>query len=111
MISNKPTILIYAYQPNDAILKEACAGMEEEGLLYEVVSMEHSDLSKLAFESANASILGTGIGIIEKSIELTIRSLPMGKCLYHLIDPSRLEARNLGANAARAVKRVPFKEL
>lgn len=34
MVIKKPTIYIYAFRPDAAILKEVCAGMEEEGVFY-----------------------------------------------------------------------------
>lgn len=111
MIINKPTILIYVVHPDQEILKEICAGIEEEGVLYEVVYKEELNMNCLCFESANDSILGSGIGMYGTKTELSLRSLPEGKYVFQLEKPSIYQARNLGANAARAVKRMPFKEI
>lgn len=111
MLTNKPTILIYVINPNASILKEICAGMEEEGVLYEVVVQERMNLNQLSYESATDSILGVGIGMIGTILQFTLRSLPEGRYVFHLDNPTLDQARNLGANAARAVKRLPFKDM
>lgn len=111
MTINKPTILIYANHPNQEILKEICAGIEEEGVLYKVVMKEETNISRLCYESANDSILGSGIGMNGTRTELSLRSLPEGGYVFHSEKPTYDQARNLGANAARAVKRMPFKDI
>jgi len=110
MIANKPTILIYAVEPHRDLLKEICAGIEEEGVLFEVLYKENMDIDSLTFESAQDSILGTGIGIHGDEAAISLRSLPKGKHVFVIEKPSLCQARNLGANAARSVKRMPFKE-
>ena len=111
MIANKPTILIYAVEPHRDLLKEICAGIEEEGVLFEVQYKENMDINCLSFDSAQDSILGTGIGVYGARAALSLRSLPKGKNVFAIEKPSLSQARNLGANAARTVKRMPFKEL
>lgn len=123
MIINKPTILIYAFKPDEDILKEICAGIEEEGVLYEIVIKDPLDIQEkvtltqarivddLSFESAGKSILGSGIGMYQTETALYLSSLPKGKPVFYMKSPSLEQARKLGANAARAVKRMPFKEL
>lgn len=107
---NKPVIFVYVIEPNKDLLKEICAGMEEEGMLFEIVTKEALDIETLCFESANDSILGSGIGVIGNEIGFSLRSLPKGKLVYTYKNPTSIQARNLGANAARGVKRLPFKE-
>lgn len=108
---NKPSILIYINDANKDILNEICAGIEEEGVLYEVFSKWEMDIESLSFHSANDSILGSGIGIYGEKVALSIRSLPKGTYVYYLENPTSHQSRNLGANGARAVKRMPFKEI
>ncbi len=108
---NKPCILIYVSSPEEKIQKEICAGIEEEGVLFEIVEKKEKDINTLAYDSANDSILGTGIGIREDSCMLTLSSLPKNKNIFCVNQPSNLQARYLGANAARIVKRKPFKEV
>lgn len=108
---NKPTILIYVKDADPLIIEEVCAGIEEEGVLYEILSKDEMDLESLSFNSANDSILGSGIGIYGGKVALSIRSLPKGKYVYYLERPTRHQSRSIGANGARAVKRMPFKDL
>ena len=51
MVVNKPSIIIYTNRPDMYLVKEVCAGIEEEGVLYQVHSRE-GDLDTLAFEAA-----------------------------------------------------------
>jgi len=111
MTTNKPTILIYATEPQEELLREICAGMEEEGIPFSIVRKAAMDFDDLCFESANDSILGAGIGIRGSRAALHLRLLPKGKQLFSTVNPTLSQARCLGANAARAVKRIPFKEL
>lgn len=106
---NKPVVFIYVVEPDRDLLREICAGMEEEGMLFDIVTKEGMDIEELCYESAYDSILGSGIGVYGKEIGFSLRSLPKGKMVYAFKNPSLSEARNLGANAARAVKRLPFK--
>jgi hypothetical protein len=105
----KPTILIYVINPEISLLSEVCAGMEEEGVCYEVVQQATGDIETLSYDSASASILGTGIGISESSIALTLSSLPRGRYVFLLLQANTTQARLLGTNAARVIKRKPFK--
>ncbi|ROR29096.1 dehydratase medium subunit [Mobilisporobacter senegalensis] len=107
---NKPSILIYINEADPDILNEVCAGIEEEGIPYEIFSKEEMDLEYLSFNSANDSILGAGIGIFGGKVALSLRSLPRGTYIYYLENPTDSESRNIGANGARAVKRMPFKD-
>lgn len=109
MIINKPSILIYGNKPDQDILKEICAGIEEEGVLYDVIYQEGKDLDSLSFDGANDSILGSGIGVHGSRIALQLRIVAKDKPVFLLDNPSLAQSRNLGANAARAVKRMPFK--
>lgn len=107
---NKPTVLIYVIEPDNDLLREICAGLEEEGMLFDIVIKVDTNLETLCFESANDSILGSGIGVIGNEIGFSLRSLPIGRMVYSYKEPTSIQARNLGANAARGVKRLPFKE-
>ena len=79
MVTNKPTILIYAIEPEQDLLREICAGIEEEGVLFELVRKEAMEFDDLCFDSANDSILGSGIGILRSRVALHLRLLPKGK--------------------------------
>ncbi len=107
----KPTILIYVKNPNKSLLQEICAGIEEEGVIYEVIPQEYSKLEDLTYESSNASILGTGIGVSNFEIALSLSSLSKGNYVFRMEAPTTHQARVLGTNAARAVKRKAFQEI
>lgn len=107
----KPQILIYASETDTVILKEICAGIEEEGVSWEVVGQVSKGAEDLAYDSSNASSLGTGLGYSNGVIVLSLNSLPKGSYVYRVEKPTIKQARILGTNAARAVKRKPFIEV
>lgn len=109
MIIQKPSIFIYAYQPDSAILKEICAGIEEEGVFFEIKKMAHTSLEALAWDAANESMLGAGIGMVGNSIALQMRGLKKERSIESYEAPSHKECRKLGANSARAIKKLAFK--
>ena len=51
MVVNRPEIILYTCRPDEDYLKEVCAGIEEEGVLYRIYSRQ-GDLDTLAFEAA-----------------------------------------------------------
>lgn len=108
MVVNKPTIVIYTKEPDEDLLREVCAGIEEEGVLYQIHTHEE-DLDTLAYEAANESILGSGIGIQGMRLAMQMQRLPKGKNVFELNAPKFWQCRNLGANSARAIKKMPFK--
>lgn len=110
MIVNKPTVVIYTRDPDEDFLREICAGIEEEGVLYEVHRRE-AGMDQLAWEAAKDSMLGSGIGIEGRRIAMQMARLPLGKNVFELNDPRFWQCRNLGANSARAVKKMPFKPI
>ena len=108
MVVNKPAIIIYTNEPDEDLLREVCAGIEEEGVLYQVSSHE-GDLDTLAFEAAKESMLGSGVGIKGASLAMQMERLPKGRNVFELNMPRFWQCRNLGANSARAIKKMPFK--
>lgn len=110
MITGKPEIFIYSNGGAPDLLGEICAGIEEEGLLYKVVEMA-GDVDTLAFGAAADSMLGAGIGICQKTAAMQMRALPVGKNVFKVADSSRMQCRLLGANSARAVKKLPFRQI
>lgn len=110
MVVNKPTVIIYTREPDEDLLREICAGIEEEGVLYEVHSRDVG-MDELAFEAAKDSMLGAGIGIENRRIAMQMAKLPKGKNVFELNDPRFWQCRNLGSNSARAVKKMPFKAI
>lgn len=108
MVVNKPAIIIYCYEADEDYLREICAGIEEEGVLFQIAYKE-GDVDLLAYEAAGESMLGTGIGIEGRRIAMQMQSVPKGKNVFELHAPLFWQCRNLGANSARAIKKMPFK--
>lgn len=110
MIAKKPGVFIYTNGADPDILNEICAGIEEEGVLYEVAEMV-AELDELSFKAASDSILGSGIGIKGKQAAMQMCSLPQGQNVFALNYPTFMQCRILGANSARAVKKLFFRTL
>lgn len=110
MVVNKPSVLIYADHADEDYLKEVCAGIEEEGVLYEVIPSQ-GELDELAYRAAEESMLGSGIGICQRRLAMQMRQLPRGRNVFELNQPMFWQCRALGANSARAVKKMPFKDI
>ncbi|MDD7268167.1 MAG: glycerol dehydratase reactivase beta/small subunit family protein [Lachnospiraceae bacterium] len=111
MIINKPTVKIYIVSIYDDLLKEICAGIEEEGVLYEVVHQTDARVSELAYQAAHDSIVAVGIGIVHREVAMHLEQCAKGTDAFCLLSPTADQCRRLGANAARAVKRKPFKSI
>lgn len=109
MVINKPSIFIYTNQPDERCLKEICAGIEEEGVFYEVFDKEASDLDTLAFDAANESMMGSGIGLIGKSVALQMLGITKGNNIEICIDAEYSDCRRIGADSARIIKKLPLK--
>lgn len=109
MIIEKPSIFIYVDAPDSDILKQVCAGIEEEGLFYEIKETKTYSLDKMAWNAAADSMLGSGIGIRGTYIALQMRGLDAGHNIESYSEPTQEQSRNLGANSARAIKKQAFK--
>ena len=109
MISRRPSIFIYTNDPDGDFVKEICAGLEEEGVFYEIIPREDAELDTLAFEAARDSMLGSGIGVKGVDAAMQMRGIAKGKNVeqYHM--PTYEQCRKLGANSARAIKKQCFK--
>jgi len=108
MVINRPCILIYAEDADQDLLQEVLAGIEEEGVLYRVENSA-GNLDELAFRAAGDSMLGSGIGVSGARLAMQMAGLPKGKNVFELDTPRFWQCRNLGANSARAIKKLPFK--
>lgn len=110
----KPHIKVY--RTSDAppeVCREVEHGLEEEGIPGMLSTAQNQmGAVELAFSAAQASPLGTGIGIAADGLAVHYNRLPPDKPLFYAVrgDCSPAEARRLGANAARLVKGIPFKE-
>ena len=109
MIANKPSIFIYVNDPDHVYMDEICAGIEEEGVLYTVITRQENDVSFLSYEAANDSMLGSGIGICGTEVAMQMKGIKKGEDVFRFNRPNKEECRYIGANSARAIKKLPFK--
>ncbi|GAB6179576.1 hypothetical protein JCM14036_08950 [Desulfotomaculum defluvii] len=110
----KPSIIICTvpFEGSETKLREIQAGIEEEGVPYLLQKSEQSDRVDLAYQGANASQLGVGIGISPTGICIHYHKLPEDQPLFSLDgDGTPEEWRYFGYNAARLVKGLPFKDM
>ncbi len=108
MIVKRPSIFIYANNPDKECLKQLCAGIEEEGVYFEVFGKDYADLDTLAYVAANDSMLGSGIGICAHSVALQMKGIPKGRNVECYNNPTYAECRKLGSNSARVIKKMPL---
>ena len=108
MIIKKPSIFIYVNNPDTSSLRNVCAGIEEEGVFYEIKEMETISLDELAWNAANDSMLGSGIGMTGNGIAMQMRGISKGRNIESYQNPDPMQSRKLGANSARAVKKLAF---
>lgn len=110
MIIKKPSIFIYIHKPDSLVLKEVCAGIEEEGVFYEIADFPDKCTEELAYKAAEDSMLGSGIGISGTAVCLKMRGLERQRNIEGYLTPTQIQCRNIGANSARAIKKLPFKD-
>jgi hypothetical protein len=109
MRSKRPVLKVLVTKDSKCFLKEVLAGIEEEGVLYEVETREYGFAKELATIAASESLLETGIGIDEKFVSITVCKFPKNESLksYSCLNKDML--RIAGCNAARIVKGIPLK--
>lgn len=109
-----PAIHVYYSSPaiEPASYEQLLLGMEEEGVPYLRQAREEGSALHLGYLAAEQSRLGVGIGIgADGSIVLHYIKLKPDHPLFQIYLRETLKLRAIGANAARLVKGVPFKEL
>lgn len=111
----KPEINVFYVKnavPKD-VLTEVVLGIEEEGLPYNIEEKDQNTALHLAYKAAETSRLGVGIGIDGNDIVLHFIKLKENEPLFSIKAENNTEEnyRSIGANAARIVKRMPFKPL
>lgn len=110
MKSNKPAILIYSSYNNEEVMKEVCAGIEEEGVPFETIKLEESyKAAELSRKAAISSVVEAGIGIDEYKACFYCTTLKTKTPLMESEVKDKKALRTLGSNAARYVKKIPFK--
>lgn len=110
----RPTIKIYlsANSGRDATLRELLFGVEEESIPFELVETDSGDALSLAWEASKTSRLEVGLGLDRDNLVLHYSKLEKGQPLFRISARAPEEqVRSIGANAARLVKKLPFKPL
>ena len=109
--TNKPTIrVLVSEEVQKREYRDMLLGIEEEGVPFEIEESNLLEDIELSYIAATQSRLGVGIGISSKYISLHYEKLPQDKPLFRINKESSEEAlRAIGSNAARLVKRMPFK--
>jgi hypothetical protein len=109
LVTRKPAILIYTNDPDPDFMREICAGIEEEGVLFEIVPSSLFSAQALAESAAEDSMLGSGIGIFRQDAAMQIRGARKDRSVFSYHMPTYAQARELGENSARAIKKIPFR--
>lgn len=106
----RPTICVRAHdQVVEGRLDALRSGMEEEGIPSRLSWHDELDPLLLAHEASQESRLGVGVGVSLDYVVVTTDKLPAGRPYIAVqLDPGGRQARSLGANAARLVKRTPL---
>ncbi len=106
---------IYLYHSDElkdkSRFNEILWGIEEEGIPYEVKSLDCNISEELSYLASVKSKLAVGIGIdSEGKVTITFNKLPKDKPLFIAdLDDNLDRLRDLGANAGRLVKGIAFK--
>ena len=109
----KPSIHVYySFVHKDAsAFRTLLYGMEEEGVPAYVKEKQERLALRLGYEAALDSSLGVGIGIGgDNRIVVHYSKMPEGHGLFQINQNETGKLRILGANAARLVKGIPFKQ-
>ncbi|KAF5077554.1 MAG: glycerol dehydratase [Acetobacterium sp. MES1] len=94
------------------VVDEVLHGIEEEGVPFSIEELEDANPVELAFRGAELSHLGVGIGITENEVVLHFIKLKEDQPIFRIPAYSNeATLRAIGSNAARLVKKMPFKNL
>jgi len=109
---NKPCIIIVIKNPELEVLRQILAGIEEEGMLAEVINSKGLDYLNETHNVSRISRLGIGIGVFGSRVILHYNKLRENNPIKDaIIYGSDLKgARSIGNNAARLYKVMPLKD-
>ncbi|MGI6108636.1 MAG: glycerol dehydratase reactivase beta/small subunit family protein [Eubacteriaceae bacterium] len=112
--SPKPEIKLFyeAGKADPRVIDEILLGIEEEGVPAVTESRDNVENAVvLAYKAAESSHLGVGIGVAD-AVVLHYIKLGEDQPLYRIpLTKNSERLRAIGANAARLVKRMPFKDI
>ena len=110
----RPTIKVFVKSDHGRkeTLRQLVFGIEEEGIPCEVSEEAFPNAVSLAFEASQQSKLNVGLGLDRDTLVLHFNKLKENEHLFQISARSpEWDVRAIGANAARLVKRIPFKPL
>lgn len=110
---NKPSILLVVNNPEEEVLRQILAGIEEEGLPRNVVISKDSDYLKETHKFAKLSKLGVCVGVYKNRVILHYNKLKENNPIIDVsVESFEVEkSRNIGNNAARLYKVMPLKNI
>ncbi len=110
---NKPSILICTLSGNEThAISQVLFGIEEEGIPYQIRTSDETQLEASAYSAAQESALAVGIAYSDSEVVVHYKNLQKEKPLFRTSLDSLTtqgQLRDLGSNAARLVKGLPFK--
>ena len=96
-------------EPSERVLREVRAGLEEEGVPFDVRRYEQTDPCALAHEAARDSPLDVGVGLTDEVLCVHHAKLPREHAVCSESTATEGSARRLGHDAARIVTGLPLK--
>lgn len=109
-MTKKPEIII-ASGTADQRIQPLLYGIEEEEIPFRLAEIDEVDPIKRAYQGAIASQLSVGIAYDSEFAYLHFKNLPETTPLFKVSLTDTDQLNRLGANAARLVKGIPFKEI
>lgn len=108
----RPTIKVFTKvgHGRNETLRQLIFGIEEEGIPCEVSEENFPDAASLAWEASQQSRLNVGLGLDRDTLVLQFSKLKANEPLFQVSARSpEWDVRAMGSNAARLVKKLPFK--
>ena len=112
-INTRPSIKVF-YDCDHLSLADfsgVLLGIEEEGIPYDLQAEHCADVLELAHNASLDSRLGVGVGISKEGVVLQYEKLDKAAPLFRIKLYQTDQFRNIGSNAARLVKKMPFRSL
>ena len=113
VIDNRPSVKVFydCDHLSEADFVSVLLGIEEEGIPYDIQAVHCADVLELAQNASLDSRLGVGVGISKEGIVLQYEKLDKAAPLFRIKFYQTDQFRNIGSNAARLVKKMPFRSL
>lgn len=103
-----PRVIVLTTGP-EHLLREIAAGLEEEGVPYDLLPGPPVSATELAFRAAARSVLEVGVGLdAGGTIVVHHAGLPKLQPVSQITTPTPEDARRSGQDAARVVTGIPL---